>query len=248
VATVPRFTLLKCDHGLRRKAIVQSLLTEVFQGHLRAGQHLVTQELAARFGVSHTPVREALIALAGLGIIDLVPNRGAVIRRVSAKEVREMGHVRRVLECEAVRGACGRIDRTELRAQAVRLRRLVAIRAPGHTFIDEARAIDTWLHDRIAGSSGNAFLANEIGRLKLLFQAFRDVSYGRDEAHQDFCRLTVEAHEHLAIVDALLGNDRRAALCAMSRHIRAGLNYWCRVLAEAAGELGCGTNRDAQAK
>ena len=72
---------LKCDHGLRRQTIVQSLLTDVFQGRLRAGQHLVTQELAERFGVSHTPIREALIALAGIGIIDLLPNRGAIVRR-----------------------------------------------------------------------------------------------------------------------------------------------------------------------
>ena len=74
---------LKCDHGLRRQLLVQSLLTEVFEGRLRAGQHLVTQDLAARFGVSHTPIREALIALAGIGIIDLLPNRGAVVRRVT---------------------------------------------------------------------------------------------------------------------------------------------------------------------
>src|SRR3954451_10838145 len=74
---------LKCDHGLRRRVIVQSLLVEVFQGRLRAGQHLVTQELADRFGVSPTPIREALIALEGIGIVDLLPNRGAVIRRVT---------------------------------------------------------------------------------------------------------------------------------------------------------------------
>ena len=73
---------LKCDHGLRRQAIVDSLLTDVFQGRFRAGQHLVVQELADRFGVSHTPIREALIALAGTGIVDLLPNRGAVVRRV----------------------------------------------------------------------------------------------------------------------------------------------------------------------
>lgn len=60
------------DHGLRRKAIVESLLTDVFEGRLRAGQHLVTQELAERFSVSHTPIREALVALAGIGIIDLL--------------------------------------------------------------------------------------------------------------------------------------------------------------------------------
>jgi DNA-binding GntR family transcriptional regulator len=80
---------LQCDHGLRRQTIVQSLLSEVFQGRLRAGEHLVTQALAGRFGVSHTPVREALITLAGIGIIDLLPNRGAVVRAVTARDVRE---------------------------------------------------------------------------------------------------------------------------------------------------------------
>src|SRR4051794_13638966 len=91
---------LSCDHGLRREAIVSSLLAEVFQGRLRAGQHLVTRELAARFGVSHTPIREALIALAGTGVIDLSPNKGAVVRSVTAKDVREVCQVRRLLECE----------------------------------------------------------------------------------------------------------------------------------------------------
>ena len=90
---------VKCDLGLRRQAIVQSLIGDVFQGRLHAGAHLVTQQLAQRFGVSHTPVREALITLAGIGIIDLLPNRGAVVRRVTADEVREVCQVRRALEC-----------------------------------------------------------------------------------------------------------------------------------------------------
>src|SRR5262249_56821865 len=84
---------LACDHGLRRQAIVQSLLTDVFQGQLRPGQRLVTQDLAARFGVSHTPIREALIALAGIGIIDLFPNRGAAGRPVPARGGRGACHV-----------------------------------------------------------------------------------------------------------------------------------------------------------
>src|SRR5437016_13601477 len=114
----------KSDHGLRRQRIVQSILTDVFRGGLSAGRHLVTQELAERFDVSHTPIREALIALAGIGIIDLVPNRGAVVRRVTTREVREVMQVRRALECEAVRLACGRIDLEELHRLAVELRRL----------------------------------------------------------------------------------------------------------------------------
>src|SRR3954471_4405146 len=102
-------TSAETGRGHRRAALVHSLLGDVFSGRLRAGDHLVTQDVASRFGVSHTPVREALIALAGMGIIDLEPNRGAVVRRISVQEVREVCQVRRVLECEATRLACGRI-------------------------------------------------------------------------------------------------------------------------------------------
>ena len=67
--------------------------------------------------------------------------------------------------------------------------------------------MDSRLHDLIADSCGNAFLAKEIGRLKTLFRAFRDVAWEHDEARNDFHRLAEEAHEHLAIVEALLAGD-----------------------------------------
>jgi DNA-binding GntR family transcriptional regulator len=222
---------LKCDHGLRRQAIVQSLIGDVFQGRLRAGSHLVTQELAQRFGVSHTPVREALIALAGVGLIDLLPNRGAVIRRVTATDVREVCQVRRALECEATRAACGRIDPTRLDGLADELRRMIAAEGlPAGRFIAWARAVDSQLHDTIADSCGNAFLAKELGRLKMLFRAFRDMAWAHDEARNDYHRLGEEAHEHLAIVEGLRAGDARAAVRAMARHIRSGLRYWSRAL------------------
>lgn len=218
-------------NGQRRQTIVQALLADVFQGRLRAGAHLVTQELAARFGVSHTPIREALIALAGIGIIDLLPNRGARVRRVTPHEVREICQVRRVLECEATRSACGRIDLAELHALADGLRGMIA-RGPrsGTRFIEEARAIDSRLHDLIAESCGNTYLAQEIARLKTLFRAFRDVSWQHDQDHNDFHRLVEEGHEHLAIVEALVAGDRKAAHKAMAHHIRSGARYWSRAL------------------
>jgi DNA-binding GntR family transcriptional regulator len=210
---------------------VQSLLADVFQGRVRTGAHLVTRELAERFGVSHTPIREALITLAGIGIVDLLPNRGAVVRRVTAREVREVCQVRRVLECEAARSACGRIDLAALHALAGELRRLMSAEAPsGPRFIEQARAVDSRLHDLIAESCGNAFLAQEIGRLKSLFRAFRDVSWEHDEACNDYHRLAEEAHEHLAIVEALLRGDAKEAAKTMARHIQSGLRYWSRAM------------------
>ena len=107
VSVLPETLSLKCDHGLRRQAIVESVLKDVVQGVLRPGQHLVAQALARRLGVSLTPVREALIALAGIGIVDLLPNRGAVVRRLTTQ-----GHPR---------GLCGP-SRAGVRGGPCRLR------------------------------------------------------------------------------------------------------------------------------
>jgi DNA-binding GntR family transcriptional regulator len=219
------------NHGRRRQTIVQSLLTEIFQGRLQTGQRLVTQDLAERFRVSHTPIREALIELAGIGIVDLYPNRGAIVRKVTTRDVREVCQVRRALECAAARSACGRVDLPELHALAQEIRRLKT--APPRSvgaYIHRARDIDSRLHDLIAESSDNAFLAKEIGRLKTLFRAFRDVAWQRDAARNDPHRLAEEADEHLAIVEALLGRDPKEASRAMARHINSGSRYWSRAM------------------
>jgi DNA-binding GntR family transcriptional regulator len=211
--------------------LVQSLLADIFEGRLRAGQKLGTQEMANRFGVSHTPIREALIALAGIGVVDLLPNRGAVVRQVTVKEVREICQVRRLLECQATRSACGQIDRAQLVALSEDLRRLKTARTPSTPRrIEEARVVDSRLHDLITGSCGNAFLAHELGRLKILFRAFRDIWYAHRQQRNDSPRLAEEAGEHLAVVEALLAGDAKEAVRAMSRHIRSGAKYWGRAL------------------
>lgn len=233
--TAPTPSSITCDHGLRRQAIVESLLREIVQGAIRPGQHLVTQALADRFGVSHTPIREGLIALAGMGLVDLKPNRGAIVRRVTATDVREICHVRRALECEAVQQACGRITVDDLTALRSELEHTLGMTPPFRpNLIEEAREVDNRLHDRIAASCGNAFLAKELARLKILFRAFRDVSWEHDEARDDYRRVGEEAREHLGIVDALRANEPLTAARRMSRHIMAGSRYWCRELPEGA--------------
>ncbi|MFO0966792.1 MAG: GntR family transcriptional regulator [Gemmataceae bacterium] len=228
---------LKAEHGQRRSALVRSLLTEVFQGKLRAGERLIAQEVAVRFGVSQTPIREALIELAGVGIIDLLPNRGAVVRRVTTKDVRDILQVRRALECEAVRSACGRIDPIELEDIAAELRDLMNC-SPSELsdFMQRSRAVDSRLHDLIAESCGNFYLANELNRLKMLFRAFRDVTYSRRKANVGCARLAEEACEHLAIVEGLQQEDAKAASKAMARHMRSGVKYWSRIMPAAEEE------------
>jgi DNA-binding GntR family transcriptional regulator len=228
MAATPPIQDTRFDHGLRRQAIVRSVLADVFQGRLQAGERLVTEALAIRFGVSHTPIRESLIELAGMGVVDVIPNRGAVVRRVSARDVRAVCQVRRALECEAVRTACGRVDPVALTGLADEIGRMNSAGDPTER-VAVARDLDNRLHDLIAASCGNGFLAAELTRLKLLFRAFRDVAWQREEAHNDFQRLEHEAEEHLAIVQSLLNNNRKAAIRAMARHIGSAVRYWSRV-------------------
>jgi len=226
--------LFKSDHGLRRQAIVESLLKDIVHGRLQPGQHLVAQALAQRFGVSHTPIREALMALAGSGMVDLLPNRGAVVRRLTSVEIREICQVRCALECEAVRSACGRIDPVALLAIREALQGLIAGESPDrHGSIAEARALDSRLHDLVAASCGNSFLVEEINRLKILFRTFRDASWEHVESRHDYRRFAEEAREHLEIVEALRTGDRRRAVRAMARHIKSGVESWSRALPEA---------------
>ncbi|MGH7202527.1 MAG: FCD domain-containing protein, partial [Planctomycetaceae bacterium] len=144
------------------------------------------------------------------------------------------------------RRACGRIDVEELRRLQTELERLTA--APARSaarFVAKARDIDSRLHDLIAGSGGNEFLAKELNRLKILFRAFRDMAWEYEGRRNDFQRLAEEAREHLAIVEALLAGDRRAAMRAMSRHVLSGIKYWSRALPDGTKTE---TNNGTEAK
>jgi DNA-binding GntR family transcriptional regulator len=215
------------QHGRRRQALAEGILHEILEGNVPAGTHLVLRELSQRFGVSATPLREALITLSGVGVVDLLPNRGAVVRRLAPNEVRELLQIRRALEREATRSACGRIDLAALDQLADDLRRMAHDASPGG--VEMARELDNRLHDLIANSCGNLFLAKELSRFKILFRAFRDVAWQREEARHDYRRLREEASEHLAVVAALRTGDAREASRAMARHIRGAAKYWSRV-------------------
>lgn len=218
------------DHGQRRSVVVRQLLGDIFSGSLRAGQRLIIQQLARRLKMSPTPIREGLIQLASMGIIDFIPNCGGVVREMTSSDVREICQVRRALECEATRSACGRIDLPQLHALAHALRRIATTKRIGAGAVEKARRLDSQLHDLIAQSCGNRFLASELERLKILFRAFRDAAWDDRLAGHDYYRVSEEAEEHLAIVDALLERDPRGAARAMSRHIRASVKYWNRSL------------------
>jgi DNA-binding GntR family transcriptional regulator len=203
--------------GLREQ-VSERILTAIFEKRFRSGQRLVVQRLSELYGVSPTPVRESLVELAGFGVVELLPNRGAVVKPFGPHELGEMSQVRRVLEAEATRCACGRIDRAEAAALYDELRQL------RHLTLDEhrdhlARKADNRLHELIAESCGNMRLAGEIRRYLALFRALRNVSHLRD-AWDDY-RHSDDVPEHIEIAEALLASNATEAAQAMDSHLRS---------------------------
>ncbi len=206
------------SRGNLRQQVTSRLMTGIFLGQFRSGQRLIVQNLARTYHASPTPVREALVELASFGLVDLLPNRGAVVQPFGPEEIREISQIRRLLEAEATRCACRRIPRAELLAVEQELEELEVL--PRNQDWDQsARAVDTKLHGLIAECCGGRRLAAEIGRYLLLFRALRDVSHQRD-AWTNFSRSN-DVPEHLAIVRALIESDAERAAHAMDRHVRS---------------------------
>lgn len=198
--------------GALRHEVVNRLLREIFLGRLPAGTRMIAQKLAARFGISSTPVREALLELEAVGLARFVHNRGAVVRPFGPTELGEVFQIRRILESEAVRTACGRIDPRgleDLRRETDRLARSEA----GDQWSELAMAADCKLHRVIAADCGSARLADEIARYDTLVQAIREIVGNRRQAQ----RRAME--EHLAVIDAVAAGHAQQAAAEMARHI-----------------------------
>jgi DNA-binding GntR family transcriptional regulator len=198
--------------GALRHEVMKRLLRAIFEGKLPAGTRLMVMKLASRFGTSSTPVREALVELDAVGVVEFVHNRGAVVAPFGPEELRQIYHIRRVLETEATRCACGRVDPQALAALKRQIDGLIDD-SDALSWLQQAVATDRQLHELIGANCGNPRLAREIRRYDTLVQTIREI-IGNDRTAQGQAM-----REHVDIVERLLGDDAAAAAAAMEHHI-----------------------------
>ena len=183
-----------------------ALLDMILRGAIAAGEPVTERLIAARLGMSRTPVREAVRRLEGEGTLQRQRSGALVVQPYSMETFLHALAVRRLLEGETARLAAGKIDSrllAEMRERIARLRR--------EGLGDGGRQDDRDFHAAIAQASGNPVLATTIGDLRKRTAMFR---LGRLPE-----RLDQVCDEHLAIVDALQSGDGETARTAMQRHI-----------------------------
>src|SRR5688572_18458476 len=199
-----------------RSELVSKILSSIFSGELPGGGRLIEEEVAEKLGVSRTPVREALGELASIGVIQLRPNHGAMVRPFGPAQLIEIYHVRRILEVEATRMAAAHIDPNAIREFREDTQRLLAKNDRSPTWTEDALALDQRFHELISRSSGSERLAEEIGKYRNLVVSVGNAVGNKLHAHDQ------NMSEHTAVMDHLLAGRANEAADAMGRHIERG--------------------------
>ncbi|MET9461480.1 GntR family transcriptional regulator [Streptomyces canus] len=202
--------------------IAYRLRAEILDGKLPFGARLQHEDLAARFGVSRTPIREALRQLQALNLVELAPNRGATVRTPSRAELVEVYELRAEMEGFACALASERACADDLDALERTQERLTeAVTAAGSLDDSELDAAvteaNTAFHSLIHQAAGNRRLTESIEQLQSVFP--RD-SVWRVVAHDETALTTMNVHEHQAIAAALRARRPDTARTLMRDHVR----------------------------
>jgi len=190
-----------------RAQIHRELRRAIIMGHLRPGQRLVPQQLAKRYQISVSPVRDALQMLGQEGLITIKPRSGYFVTRITLKQLRDLFELREILEVAAVERAAAHITDEQI-AQ------LAHVHA-GYTGDDDA-SYDRYtdenrlFHYLVGEASGNHELAEALGRVHdrlARFMVMRHAGQTQEQLHE-------------RILETLRAHDVEAARAAMSDEVR----------------------------
>jgi DNA-binding GntR family transcriptional regulator len=201
-----------------RERVAESLRAALVSGRMAPGTTYSIPALAEQFGVSATPVREAMLDLVNEGIVAPVPNKGFRVVELTDAELDQVTELRRLLEVPTVGALAGAIDRTAIR----HLRSLASAVSDAARRGDVVAYVeaDRELHLALLAHAGNPRLVEMVGRL-------RDQSrlYGLEQLAAEGV-LVDSANEHLQLIDALESGDRRAAERVMAHHLDHVRGIW----------------------
>ena len=187
-----------------------ALEEEILMGRLRPGDRLEETVLATRFGVSRTPIREALHQLSASGLVDIGPRRGASVAAIGAHQLVEMFEVMAELEALCARLAARRASQDELAAI------VEAHEACGTATEHSSDAYyyeNEVFHAAIRTASHQAFLIDHAGALQKRLKPYRRLQLNARG------RMMASFREHGEIVAALKAGDGEAAAAAMRTHV-----------------------------
>ena len=193
-----------------------ALRDAIVSAAIEPGRQISENELAARFGVSRTPVREALQRLSEERLVAIVPQLGTFVTRISRSGVGDAQFVREALECAAIREAAARAGRADVAALEAIIGRQDETRAAAD--FDRFYVLDDELHRALCDLSGHGIAWSLSQRAQGHLNRVRHLSLPMPSY------LAEMIEEHRAVVAAVADNDPDAAEQALRHHLRMVLS------------------------
>jgi DNA-binding GntR family transcriptional regulator len=200
-------------HPTIAHAVAHDLRMRILRGEYPPGTRLKEQQVARQLGVSATPVRDAIRQLAEAGLLELVPNRGAFVKKFTLGDISEMAQLREILEVAAFREAARRITDEDL-ARLKEYDRVYQDAWAGSDYETGVEA-DLQFHQYVCEMAGNRRLADMTARLSILAAWLHLL-----RLRGGMLPLTRVRDDHLLLVDALASRDPDVAEAETRRHIR----------------------------
>ncbi|MFD9736572.1 GntR family transcriptional regulator [Umezawaea sp. NPDC059074] len=217
----PRFAPLG-EPRTRTDLVVDALKVAILDGSLPPGHPLSERDLAARMGVSKTPVREALKLLRSTGLVELGAYQQVTVRRVDSALVSELYHARLVIEPHAVGLAAHGRGRTPLPEARTALEEAVV--AASADDLATASLANRRFHRLLYAECGNRFLVDQLDQLRDLTALAATVGWRQGRTDRE------EAAEHAAILAAFEQGDEELATDLMRAHIATARTHLLHVL------------------
>lgn len=194
--------------------IHQSIESQIRDGGLLPGDPVDEERLMAHFGVSRTPVREALLQLKAEGLVATLPRGGMVIAKMDVPQLLAMWELLAELERVCARFACERMTKAERQ----RLEELHRAAEPVVAVEDDTgwQQANMAFHEQLYAGARNPYLRQEILRMRMRTQAYRKHAFGA------VGNIRLPHHHHGRIVEAILANDADAAAAAAFSHMNPG--------------------------
>ena len=195
----------------RADTLRHRLEEDILTGALAPGDRLEEVALAQRFGVSRTPIREALFQLAAAGLVENRPRRGAVVAEIGPRQLNEMFEVMAELEAMCARLATRRATAEDL--TAIRSAQEACRAALGSGDGDAYYYENEVFHERIRAAARNRFLMDQADALQRRLRPYRRLQL------RALNRIEASFREHEAIVAAIAGADAPRAADVMRAHV-----------------------------
>ena len=195
--------------------IYRSLRGDIVAMRRKPGEPIVEKHVAESFGVSRTPVREALLRLADDGLVEIFPQSGTFVSRIPVNTLPEAVVIRTSLECTAVRYAAVRAARSQIAALRANILLQQETAAAGD--LDGFHETDEEFHRLISEIAGYPGLWNLAQHVKMQVDRYRRLTLPEPG------RMPHVMAEHSAIVDAIAGRDPAQAERLMAAHLGAML-------------------------